>query len=325
MTSDGLKTFFYFLGFSLKTPVTMSIKSWSSIWSHVSFIFLTITLLMTTFLQLNIKFEFSYNVLRMFTIWLTNFLTFVCLASIAMGRKKEALFWTSFEIFSKTNGIFVVLSKSLVFWSNVKLTIFIASMFFPTIKVAFMFLRKSEEKTLPFLALSLLHIVTIRAVTIKLIYFTGKLELCLDHLRSLLSYQIVPIGGVRSLKKSWKICWKMSKLIEDVVGLPTVLMSGLAIVGTILNTYTAVISFYNKKLEIGVIFSMIAVAIEICVTSKSCHNCFNCYRTIKGQLHRLHSGYKTESFALQLMHQKISFSPMQMFSIDHMFVVLVSL
>lgn len=321
MPSSGLRNFFYAMGFSLKMPLSMSINI--AAWSHVAFIFLSIALMTTAIFQLNVQFEYHYNVLAIFTIWLIRFLTFVCLTSIAIGRKKEALFWDSFETISRTNNIQP--DKSTINWCRIKLSIFVASLFFPMIRVVLMFLRRSEGKTLPFMALTLLHIMTMRVVTIKLIYFSGKLEVCLEHVRSLLNYQIVPIGGSKTFKKLWKLCWQMNRLIESVVGMPIALLSGLVIPGTILNTYTAVISFYNKKLEIGAIMSVIGVGVEICIVSKTCHNCFSCYRSVKGLILRMHKEVKIEAFVLQLMHQKISFAPLKMFTIDHMFVVSVSL
>lgn len=265
--------------------------------------------------------------MRTFTFCLIHIVAFISLTSIIVARKKEALFWNWFEQFCETSQTSILTTKPCLNWYVFKLSMYIASMFLPTIRVAFMFLQKSEDKFLSFMALTLLHIMLIRVVVMKLIYFTGKLELCLDHLRLLLSYQIVPIGGDRCLQILWRLCWRMSKLIKAMVGLPMALLCVLFVSGTILNTYTVVIYFNNKKLEIYAILAVIGITIEIFVVSKSCHNCFNCYRCIKGLVHKLQSGFSeftTESLTLQLMHQNISFSPMQMFTIDHIFVVSVS-
>lgn len=278
-----------------------------------------------TLLQLNIKFHYNYNVLRLFTIFLVNVLTFICLASIAFGRKKEVVFWRCYDELLKINENLLANAKPRINCNNMKIALLVALTVFPTIRVTLLVLRKSKERILPFMALSLIHMITIRVVAIKFMYFLGKLELCLEHLQSLLAYQIVPIGGSKSLKKSWKLSWQMSRLIEDLVGMPLVLLSGLIISGTVLNTYTALISFYNKEFEIGAVFSVIAVSLEVSIISKSCHNCYRSYRSVKGLIHQMYGAMDVESFSLQLKHQKILLAPMKMFTVDHVYLASVRL
>lgn len=324
MTPRTLKNFFFFMGFSLKTPVSLTMKSWFAVWSHIAFFLLSTSTVARTMQQLNLEFKYSFDALRAFTMLLIYTLTFISLTSIAGSRKKEALFWKCFELFWKTSKIFVVSRKPFIDWNATKLSICFLTIFLPMFRVFFLDSQRSDEKVFPFMSLILIHVMIIRASLLKIIYLSGKLEMCIKHLELLLIYRTIPIQGSSHFKKLWKTCWQMNRLIEDIGGLPLLLLVGLVIAGSINNCYTAFLGLSKGKLETGGILSVVVMGIEICITSKSCHNCFKYYRSIKGLVHKMYGEIKTESFALQLMHQTILFAPKQMFEIDHMFVVSVS-
>lgn len=324
MATNKLKILFFFFGFSLKIPVDLTIKSWFAIWSHIAFLILSVSLIAKTLQQLNTEFDYSFNVLMIFTIGWIYSLSIIDLTCIAAGRKQEALFWECLKKFSKFNNIYIGFDQRTINWKVIKMLICFTTLFLPMFRYLFLDNQKPGNSDLQFVSLILFHTMIIRGFLLKFIYFSGKLELCLKHLELLLSFQILPIQGSRQYKKLWRSCWQMNRLMEDLAGLPIALLYGLGIFGAINNTYTALLGISNEKFEKGAVLSVFVAGLEIAIMSKSCHNCYKYYLSIKGLVHKMHDQFEVESFAMQLIHQKISFAPMQIFRIDHAFVASVS-
>lgn len=324
MESKYVKNWFYIVGLSLKTPVTMTWNNCLASWSHVAYSVLCALVIAMTVSEFNLDHQLDDDLLRTLIIRLIQVSAIIILVNIATNRKQEALFWDLCNQFSKANKIFIISKSSFINWSGIMLLAMFAFLFVPSTRVLYGILCKTDSENIPISSRVLLHMIVIHATGIKLIYFLNKLEQNLKHLRLLLSYQIMPIEGLKKMKNLYKMCWQMNGLIEDIFGLPLVLIFGIVMTGTIYNTYLLFVSFDLRNSKMSAVLGMFAAVVEICIITKCCHNCYSNYRLIKGLAFLFGGRSQSSSFAMQLMHQKILISPRNIFNVDHMVLVAVS-
>lgn len=323
MESKLIKNIFYFVGLSLKRPSKGFFDHCLALWSHVAYALLILFVIVMTLQELNLDHQIDDDLLRTVTVWVVQITAVIFLVNVAMHRRREVKFWDLHFQFAKVNRVFVV-SKFSVNWSAFRFRVMFVMMIVPTFRIFLSSLWKIENRNISIASRLMLHLIIIHGTSLKLIHFLNILEAHLMQLKNLLCHQIVPPEGFTCLKKLYAICWKMNKSIEEQFSLQVLLISAIVVVGTIYNSFMLFVSFNKQEMKMNAVLGMSAAVIELCLLAESSDKCHQNYRLIQGFAQRFDKKFEPNSLELQLLHQKIVFSPKKIYSVGHSFLVEVS-
>lgn len=153
---------------------------------------------------------------------------------------------------------------------------------------------------------------------LKFVFYVTVLQFWLNEIKKKMSEKDLSMIEMKSLKKVYTLCWKMCIVIEKIFGWGLLTESFYIFDTTLIASYSLCV---GKTLEEdGIIASLTLNIFFLLLICNSCQECIDCSKSISSLLFKrsskdLHA--TIESFALQILHQRIAFEPRNVFVINN--------
>lgn len=312
-------------------PFNRKLKLWGNLLSIWSFSVAFIVATSTSFVIFTKKPILNDKEIKTFVIlshYLVHFNVCVLLGSSILFQTAEKTFWMVFDrlelMFKHEFKMPLRMNEfGLQNWSKMFLEIFV--FYFST----FLFLTTFNAK--PFGLKSIITIVVlsvIRFFGIKFVLFVDVLNFCLNNIEAkLVKKRAIALNELMCLKKALTLCWKMSRLINDIFSCGLLVTSPLLVIGVLYSVHNLSVDISNYRFNFNPLFVTISLSFQTFMMTSSSQKSLSYFSTIASLLMEKSSKEKrstVESFAFQLNHQKITFSCKNVFQLNHKFMISVS-
>ena len=166
-----------------------------------------------------------------------------------------------------------------------------------------------------------------RLLLLKFVYYVEVLAFRLKSIEKRMQKKIFSIKECREFKKDFDTCWRMCKLIEDIFGLSMMLTWGNTLNGALVSTYLSYLDLSNGFQNSFNFISSIWISVDILIVIVACENCLSAFNAIKKSLlNKSRSLCKSfEGFLLKICHQRIQIAPKNIFELNRIVLVSVSI
>lgn len=262
-------------------------------------------------------------VLLTFEIFILN--TFVLLSSSILFRKAEQAVW---KLFDQLEIIFVTEFKlnlrkeqfARQCWQKIIFEYLVFIVFsFPAFKPV-----DNARGPWTFLVLTTI----IRSFLIKFVFYVDILNFCLRNIETKLKKGENSVNELMRLKRAFSLCWRMGNAINDLFGWGLLTTSPLIVCGALYSVHSLCINLVsNNRFNINPTFVVTSISIQVFLLAMSSHKSTRFSTVIASLVLRQSSKEKhriIESFALQLIHQKIIVTGKTVFQVNNGAMISVS-
>lgn len=296
------------------------LKNVISIWSYVMFLLFWLSLGGTVYLRTHATVEsVKGNVFLKYSFY--NFcISFLVMIALTMKKKNvEENFWNlvkeaeiifKYRLRTKIN----VKKFNLRCWLKIFLPVIVCT-FVMTASTVIIFTKSVEFY--PFFFVSLLYS---HLFIIKFVFYVTVLRFWLNEIKVKLSQENLSMIEIKTLKKAYTLCWKMCSMINEIFGWGLLTRSSTVFISTLPSGYALIIGTAPYMLKPHIIFTFATNIITMLLVCESCQECIDCLAfiaplVVKKSSKDFHA--LTESFTLQLLHQRIGFEPLKIYSINY--------
>lgn len=161
----------------------------------------------------------------------------------------------------------------------------------------------------------------------KFVFYVDVLSFILKNIHLKLSRKQLTVDDLRDFRKSYSLCWRMSRLIDDIFGWGLVCTSMGTLVASLQAGYLFSSDLAKGNLYFIPLVQIFSILLRIWVIVSSCQKCINRSSAIITTLFSINSRDfhpSVEGLGLQILHQRILFEPKNAFVIDHANFICVS-
>lgn len=313
---------FYFTGISLKSFERNKSfhENLVSIWSHGMTMVFMVMLGATVYTKPSYAENTRVKIFLNFAFYYFCFCIFTEITLTIMKKKAEENFW---NLVSETEEIFKYQLRvkmnnkkfNVRCWLNIVLPTLITSTAIIVNLISTAIQRISAVDIVLFGP-----ILFSRLFINKFLLYVSLLQFCLNEIKLKLMDQSLSLDEMRCLKKAYTLCWKMSSIIEEIFGYGLLVQAFSIFFVTLVTGHSLCVGETSWNVAQEVIINAFVMNIyTMLILSISCQECIDCSSSIAPLLFTKSS--KTcrtfiESFALQILLQRITFKPLKVFAID---------
>lgn len=317
---------FYFLGLSVKS-FDRRLKMCGNllaIWSFSMVLVVVIAVALVICFAKPVPRDGEVKIFLVVTFYLANLNICVLVLSSILFRKAEKTVWELLELLEI---IFVFEFKidlhKKQFARRCWGKIFLEYLIFIAFSVATLKPVDNVRASMIYLMVTTI----IRTFGIKFVFYVDALNFCLFHIEAKLRKGVNSIDELMRLKRAFTLCWRMSRSINDMFGWGLLTTSPMVVIGALYSVHRLSTEIFNNRLNIDPMFVIASIYIQTCLMANSSQRCSRYSSAIALLVFRQSSreNHKiVESFALQLMHQKIIFTCKDVYRMNHRFMISVS-
>lgn len=169
--------------------------------------------------------------------------------------------------------------------------------------------------------------IFLRIFWIKFDFYVEVLNFCLKNIKVKLSKKFISKQEMNYLRKSYTLCWKMSRVIEKIFGPGAFLATFYTILGSLYAGHNLCTDYANDYPNSSPFFYVASNVFGMILTALTCQICIDCSSSLAPLVFMKSSkefNQLIKGFGLQILHQSIKFKPMDLFDINHEFLMEVS-
>lgn len=162
----------------------------------------------------------------------------------------------------------------------------------------------------------------------KFIFKVTVLRFWLNEIRVKLSQENLSVAEMKALKKAYTLCWKMCFMINEIFGWGLLLQSYATFFAVLVSGYSLIVGTGVNVEKADIIHSFSVNVFELLLLGGTCQTCIILLTSIASLVFKKISidfHPCIESFAFQLLHQRIVFAPLKVFEINNKTLTSVSI
>lgn len=249
--------------------------------------------------------------------------TMLWLQILIIGKKSaEKKFWNILKGLDDIFIFFLVMRpRYRAFKKTCVRNIMLSSFIFIATKVSLILYDFINDKSVNFTLfwIIVLPLVVLQMFVMKFVYYVEVLNFCLLNINIKLLKSNLLHKEMKFLQKSYAICWKSARYIENIFGYGLVMKEIFVTVATLNLGYYLWASFSQNRQKVEIPFDFLTFYYNLYVICYTCQKSFDCAAStaaIVTQKSGRQPNKAFEIFALQLLHQRITFEPKNLFSIN---------
>ena len=319
--SQGLKywlSFFCYGGIEFKSFSGAKSKSEKilSLWSIVLPLLYAV---FAIFMLIMVKVDENNLVgcVKMFIVWSWMLGILLVVFSTAKEKNNEKKFWETVERVEANLGCFVGVRKfnhsmGLKIW-----TLIVSSTSIQIILLIAAITRGDAGVTTATLS-AFIPRLFFWFFTLKFVFYVDVLSFILRNLKLVNTIRIT-IHDFKQLGKCYMLCWRMSRILEDIFGWSLIFTSATTTIGLLQAGYLFSMDLMKDGFYVNMLIQMALIVLRVWVIADSCEKCSKNTSAIATTIFSINSQEfhsEVEGLGLQLLHQQIVFAPKNLFEIN---------